>query len=351
MRQEDTPAPCAFIDSVTSLFGRLPSGEKIEKHVLRNSRGFSVEILPYGATIVSVYAPDRKGNLTDVVLGFPSLEGYLLPHPYIGAVAGRVAGRISGARFVLDGHIYKLAANDPPNHLHGGKSGFDRKVWRVTSLSENAMHLTCRSADGEEGYPGEVTTSVTYTITEDNALRMETDVATTRATPVSLTQHTYFNLAGQGDVLGHELQILANEYAPTDERMTLLGRREKVQPNDFRQSRLLAEAVPKVFERHGDLYFLSKTDGLRTAAILREPSSGRVLTVHTNEDCLQFYSGASLDGSLIGKSGRPYGQHAGLCLECEGYPDGANTPALGDIVLRPGQTRHTTTVYAFSTDP
>jgi len=334
------------------------SADALKAIRLANGNGFAVEVIPYGATVTSLVAPDREGRLTDVVLGFRDAGDYLAPHPYFGAVAGRVAGRITGARFVLNGELHELAVNDPPNHVHGGKVGFDRRVWTTASLTRadgNAsLRLTYRSPDGEEGYPGTVEATVTYTVTFDNELVMETEAVTDRATPFSLTQHSYFNLAGEGSgsVEGHELQILGDTYAPTDERMGLLGRRESVAGNDFRVSRRIGEALPHLFQRHGDLYFLPETGQLsrepRVAARLYEPVSGRLLTVSTNEDCIQLYTGVSLDGKLIGKSGKAYGRHAGLCLECEGYPDGANTPALGDIILRPGQHFSRTTIYAFS---
>jgi aldose 1-epimerase len=207
------------------------------------------------------------------------------------------------------------------------------------------------SADGEEGYPGIVTVAVTYTLTDANALVIETEASTDRATPFSLTHHSYFNMSGEGSgSVGDEfLQIHADAYAPTDDKMTLLGRRESVTPaNDFRKPRKVGEAIPALHQEHGDLYLLSGT-GLRQAAILTDPASGRRLTVSTSENSLQFYTGRYLDGTLVGKSGRSYESHAGLCLECQGYPDGANTPALGDIILRPGHPLRHTTIYAFST--
>jgi len=319
----------------------LPDGETVPLFTLENARGFSVQVIPYGATIVSVRAPDRQGHFANVVLGLPSLEDYLGEHPYLGAVAGRVAGRISGARFSLDGKIYELAANDKSNHVHGGIAGFSRKLWAVEKAAPRSLRLSCISPDGEEGYPGTVRVAVTYSVSDDNALVIEIEATTDSPTPFSLTQHSYFNLAGDGDTLGHELQILADAYAPMDEDLGLVGRREPVAANDFRQPRRLGDAIPQLFRKHGDLYFLPPADprALRTAAILRDPGSGRALTVKTNEDCLQLYTGAFLEG-------RP---HAGLCLECEGYPDALNSPHLGDITLRPGQTFCRTTIYAFST--
>jgi len=345
------------MDSLPSLGGK-PADDTIEAFTLANAHGFSAQVINYGATVMSLRAPDRRGRLADVVLGFDDPGRYLGPHPFFGAIAGRVAGRIGGARFVLDGRTYELAANDPPNHLHGGQVGFDRRFWSAAPVSHAggaaSVRLAYRSVDGEEGYPGTVDVTVTYTVTAGNALVVDTEAATDQPTPFSVTQHSYFNLAGEGTIEGHRLQILADSFAPADARMALLGRREPVAGcgNDFTHPRRIGNAIGHLFQGHGDLYFLSPADGgaPRPAARLFEPVSGRILTVTTTEDCLQFYTGVSLDGSLSGKSGRPYVRHAGLCLECENYPDAANTPALGDIILRPGHPKRQTTIYAFSTD-
>lgn len=336
-------------------YGHLPSGEPVERYQLTNATGTSVSILTQGGIVSALHVPDRHGVFADVVLGFDTLASYLAPHPYFGAIVGRVAGRISGARFMLDGVDYPLACNDAPNHLHGGIRGFDKHLWSASPNTRDdgakSLRLTRMSADGEEGYPGNVTVAVTYTLTDDNALVIETEASTDRATPFSLTHHSYFNLSGEGSgPVGNEfLQINADTYAPTDAKLTLLGRREPVTPaNDFRESRKVADAIPGLHQEHGDLYFLSGT-GLREVALLTDPASGRRLTVSTTENCLQFYTGRYLNGTLVGKSGSSYAAHAGLCLECQGYPDGANTPALGDIILRPGHPLRQTTIYAFST--
>ena len=343
-------------------FGQLPSGEMVEAYDLSHPDGSGVRIITLGGIITSLRVPDRERKLADVVLGFDNLDDYLKPHPYFGAIAGRVAGRISGAHFELDGQSYPLAVNNPPNHLHGGEGGFSRRNWCATPLhrpdGSPSLRLEYHSPDGEDGYPGNVDITVTYTFTADHRLIMETEASTDAATPFSLTQHAYFNLASEdaGDASNHELQIFADSYAPTDDHMTLLGRREPVIPNgnDFRESRPLASALPHLFKQHGDLYFLpadfAPSDRTQIAARLRDPSSGRTLTVHTNEPCIQFYTGMSLDGSTTGKTGKPHGPYGGLCLECEGYADGPNTPELGDIILRPGADYRRTTRYEFSND-
>jgi aldose 1-epimerase len=343
--------------------GTLPTGEIIEGYALGNANGFSLKVMTYGATVVALRAPDSRGRFADVVLGFNDLAGYLAQHPYFGAIVGRVAGRISSARFVLDGRNYELARNDSPNHLHGGLVGFSRRLWSASLLSRpdggDSLRLSYRSPDGEEGYPGTLDVAVTYTVTADNAVVVETEAATDRPTPINLTQHSYFNLAGEGTgtIEGHELEIFADSYAPTDRRMTLMGHRESVvgRGNDINRSRRIRDLLPHLFQAHGDLYFVPRSEAeklsrapVRIARVV-EPLSGRVLTVSTTEDCLQFYTGRYLNGSLTGKSGVPYGSHAGLCLECQGYPDGVNRPELGDIILRPGQAFRRTSIYAFST--
>jgi aldose 1-epimerase len=252
--------------------------------------------------------------------------------------------------------------NDAPNHLHGGVVGFDKHVWEAEPVRRDdgaeSVRLWRVSPDGEEGYPGQVRATVTFTLTDRNEFIFETEVLTDRATPVSLTHHSYFNLAGEaaGPVVDHVFQVRAQSYAPTDGAMTLLGRREPTEGAgcDLRNPRRLGDALPGIFRGHGDLYFLDRPPGrpadLVVAARVAEPASGRTLEVRTTEDCIQLYSGASLDGSLRGKSGTPYGRHHGFCLECEGYPDGANVPALGSILVPPGAARKQVTIYAFSFD-
>ena len=344
-------------------FGYLPGGSPVEAWALKGAGGLAAEIVAYGATITRLLAPDRDGHLADVVLGFNDLDSYRANPVYMGAIAGRVAGRIAGACFSLDGREYRLAQNEGSNHLHGGVEGFDKKLW-TGNLSDRedgapSLRLTYRSPDGEEGYPGTVDVSVTYTLTAGNALLVETEAAVDKPTPVNLTQHSYFNLAGEGagSVLDHELQIDSGCFAVTDEQMALTGREKPVDglPNDFRQPRILRQALPRLFQKHGDLYRLrhdSNHSGVAKpipAARLVHPASGRVLEVSTTATHLQFYGGTLLDGSLMGKSGVAYASKAGLCLECEGYPDSVNNPAMGDIVVRPCNPRRETTAYAFST--
>lgn len=331
-------------------FGRLPSGEVVHLHELRNGSGASVSILTYGGIVQSLRVPDRAGELADVVLGFPGLDSYLERHPYFGCITGRVAGRISAGRFHLDGRDYQLAVNDPPNHLHGGVTGLDRRLWRAEPQGD-ALTLRYHSPHGEEGYPGAVDFAVTYLWTERNELAIETEAVSDRPTPVSLANHSYFNLAGEGGgpVDGHVVQILADEFVPADGTMTLSGRRESVQGrgNDLREPRVLGEVLPQLHLSHGDNYLLRPSGGVAPVARVTEPRSGRTLEVRTDESNLQFYTGSHLDGTFTGKCGRPYVKHDALCLECQGHPDGVAHPELGDIVVRPGRPQRRTTIYAF----
>jgi aldose 1-epimerase len=332
---------------------------------MTGSGGLELEVITYGGIVTRLLAPDRDGRLADVVLGLSDLESYLAGHPYFGAITGRVAGRITGGRFTLDGKTYELARNQVPNHLHGGLEGFDKKIWTAAPMDApdggSSLRLSYRSRDGEEGYPGNVDVSVTYTVTGDNVFSIETEAVTDRPTPFNITHHSYFNLGGEGSgsIADHELQIHADRYVPTDEYLTLLGRYESVsdQGNDFRESRRVGDAIPNLFLNHGDLYLLRKSGTGRSstelapAACLLEPGGGRALHVSTTETHLQLYTGSAIDGTLVGKSGVRYGRHAGICLECHGYPDGANAPDFSDNILRPGRPQRHTTMYAFSTIP
>jgi aldose 1-epimerase len=336
-------------------FGSMPDGREIEEFHFQNSSGLSANVITYGGIITQLHVPDKHGKLADVVLGFDNLAQYLAGHPYFGCIAGRIAGRLTRGTFSLDGKTYNLAINDPPNHLHGGNIGFDKRVWKsevTDSGAESKLCLSYFSPDGEEGYPGNVTVRVTYSLTDRNGFVVDYQASTDQATPLNLTSHSYFNLAGEGSgsVEDHELQIFADEYAPTDEGMTHLDVRKAVAGagNDFSRPRRLGEMIPNLWKRHGDNYFVRGDARLMSVATLTDPRSGRKMEIFSTAPCVQFYTGVSLDGTLLGKSGRPYARHAGLCLECQGYPNGINAPALGNIVLRPGQTYRQTTVHKFS---
>jgi aldose 1-epimerase len=343
--------------------GTLPGGQSVEAWTLAGRGGLVLEVITLGGIVTRLLVPGRDGILDDVVLGFNNLDSYAAGHPYFGAIAGRVAGRITGATFSLDGTSYKLAPNEPPNHLHGGFTGFDKRIWNASPAQSAdgapSLRLTYLSPDGEEGYPGNVDVAVTYTVTDENAFIIETEATSDRATPLSLTHHSYFNLSGEssGTIENHRLTIHSHQYAPVRDDMTLSGRLEPVVPNgnDFRESRRLGDAIPHLFRRHGDLYALfghtnfDRTDHTpQLSARLEDPVSGRAMTVSTTERYLQLYTGCHLDGSLIGKSGKPYSRFAGLCLECEGYPDASNAAMREHTLLEPGRTRRNSTVYAFS---
>lgn len=350
------PAPTSRI------FGTAPDGGCVEAWTLVGAQGLTLEIITYGAAVTRLLVPDRDGRLADVVLGFDNLAAYCNHNAYFGSVVGRVAGRVSNAQFVLDGKSYELVTNDPPNHLHGGRRGFDKRIWHATPAEnangEPSLRLTYISSHLEEGYPGTLTVTVTYTITHDNTVIVETQGATDKPTPFSLTLHHYFNLAGEGSgsIADHELLIHADEFIQADEFMTLFGEPVTLteNQNDFRRPRNMGQAIPSLFRNHGDLYVIRRTSAsdcpgaLRPAACLMHPGSGRVLEISTTATHLQLYTSTGLDGSLTGKSGAVYSQYSGVCLECEGYPDGANRPGLGDIILRPGNPRREVTRYAFS---
>lgn len=338
-------------------YGIMPTGQPIEAWTLTGRGRLLAEVITLGGIVTRLLAPDRHGDSGDVVLGLSDLESYLAGHPYLGAIVGRVAGRITGAAFTLEDRTYLLACNEPPNHLHGGVSGFDKRIWsaapRMRRDGAPSLRLAYRSPDGEEGYPGNVDVAVTYTVTNEDTLLIETEAMSDQTTPLSLTHHSYFNLAGEGrcPIHDHMVAIFADEVIPAGEHLTLTGRMEPVGPsNDFRLPRRIGDAVPHLFQQHGDLYVLPKkaSAGLNPVARVEDPASGRVMTVSTTNPYLQLYSGRYLDGSCIGKSGAAYGPFAGLCLECEGYADAANTELRNDILLHPGETQRQTTTYAFS---
>lgn len=332
--------------------------------VLRNAAGASCGIIGYGAIVTHLKMPDRRGRFADVVLGFPSPEQYLNNPGYLGAMVGRVAGRVPGGQIRVDGLTHQLPLNDGSNHLHGGSGGLDQKIWSGSRIAAGeggeAVRLTCRSSDGDQGYPGTADFVVTYTLTATNDLIVETEATVDQATPINLTHHSYFNLAGEGDattILDHEIQIFSSEYVPCGDGMTPLGVRHSVldesgRSNDLRQSRRIGDVVPQLDQQHGALYLLKKdfdAPSMVVAARVIHPGSGRVLTVKTTEECLQFYTGSALERTLAGKNGAGYDRYAGLCLECQGYSGATTAEGFRSILARPDQPRRQTTVYSFST--
>lgn len=348
-------------------FGRLPDGRETQLHTLRNANGFQVDITNYGGTIVRLLAPDRDGQLADVTLGFASVGPYPKQSPYFGALIGRVGNRIAHGRFTLDSETYMLAKNNTPGGigctLHGGLVGFDKVIWDAeptTRDGQPALRLRYTSKDGEEGFPGKLSVEVVYSLTSDNGLRIDYSATTDRATPVNLTNHAYFNLAGEGSgtILDHVLTVKAKRYTPVDAGLIPTGEIAPVAdtPFDFTTPHAIGERVNADHEqlRFGGGYdhnfALDSQDGsLVLAAEVYEPKSGRRMDVLTTEPGLQFYSGNFLDGKLTGKSGRPYVHRGAFCLETQHYPDSVNQPSFPSTVLRPGQTYRSTTVYRFST--
>jgi len=342
----------------TEPFGRTPEGEEISLYVLTSAKGLRARIINYGAILVSIDVPDRHGKLDDVVLGFDSLDKYFARHPYFGATVGRYANRIGNARFVLDGVEYKLTANEGPNQLHGGFKGFDKKVWKaeeVTAAEDRAwVRLSYLSKDGEEGYPGNVRCTVTYLLTNDDELRINYEAETDKKTVVNLTNHSYWNLAGQGgsNVLGHELMINASKFTVVDKGLIPTGSFASVvdMPLDFQAAKSIGARIRQLVHGYDHNYVLNgRPDALKLAARVYEPSAGRVMEIYTTEPGLQFYSGNYLDGSIIGKGGKAYGRHAGLCLETQHYPDSPNKPTFPSTVLAPGKKFTSLTVHKFST--
>jgi len=341
-------------------FGKTPAGEEVALYTLTNSKGITATITTYGGIVVSLQVPDQAGKLADVVLGFDTLDGYLKGHPYFGAIIGRYGNRIAKGRFTLDGVTHKLAQNNGENHLHGGLKGFDKVVWAAREASERSLELSYLSKDGEEGYPGNLSVTVTYTLTEDNELRIDYAATTDKPTVVNLTNHSYFNLAGQGegDILRHQVTINAERFTPVDAGLIPTGELRSVDgtPFDFRVPRAIGQGIDAADEQiklgkgYDHNFVLRWAAGtLRLAARVFEPGSGRIMEVLTTEPGLQFYTGNFLDGTITGKGGKVYHHRYGFCLETQHYPDSPNQPAFPSVVLRPGQRYQTTTVYKFST--
>ena len=321
--------------------------QEVGLYTLTNANGVEVSITNYGGAIVSLKAPDRNGEFADVVLGYETLEEYVRNPRYFGGLIGRHANRIGLGKFSLNGTEFQLTQNNGANHLHGGAKGFDKRVWQVADEAA-ALRLNYFSRDGEEGYPGNVNAEVNYTLSADNELKTEYRATTDRETIVNLTNHSYFNLAGHGDILGHELALYAGGFTPVSEELIPTGEIKSVQDSemDFRKSRPIA---------HGGYdhnFALSNYDGssLQPAARLYEPTSGRVLEILTTEPGIQFYSGNFLDGSLKGKGGAVYYQYTGLCLEPQHFPDAPNHANFPSTVLRPGEVYRHVSVYRFSCD-
>lgn len=348
-------------------FGKTADGEKVDLYTLTNASGMEVTITNYGATIVSLCVPDRDGNTADVVLGLKTFEEYLAGHPYLGSIVGRYANRIAHGKFRLHGKEYELATNNGENHLHGGEIGFDKVVWKTKTVLDDTgpgLVMTYLSKDGEEGYPGNLTVQVSYVVTEDNGLQIDYHATTDQDTPVNLTSHPYFNLVGEGngDILGHQLTINADEFTPVDENFAVTGEIRSVEgtPLDFRKQTSIGRRINRQDEQlrfgkgYDHNYVLNQLNNeisfISLAARVVEPTTGRVMEVLTTEPGLQFYSGNFLDGSKIGKGKKPYEHRYGFCLETQHFPDSPNQPAFPSTILKPGDVYQSTTIYRFSTE-
>ena len=344
------------------LFGKAADGKEVYIYTLRNKNGMEARITNYGGILVSLMVPDRNGKPGDVVLGYDSLAEYIKDSPYFGALVGRYANRIGKGRFTLNGVEYKLAINNGANHLHGGLKGFDKVVWDVNekeSRPGGSLTLSYRSKDGEEGYPGDLSVKVVYSLTESNELRIEYRATTDKPTVVNLTHHSYFNLAGagNGDILSHELFIDADLFTPVDSGLIPTGEMRSVKgtPMDFTQPTAIGARINsndtqlKIAGGYDHNWVVNKPmKSFGLAARVLEKTTGRVMEVWTTEPGLQFYSGNFLSGSNIGKGGKRYEHRFGFCLETQHYPDSPNRPQFPSTTLNPGQTYSSTTVYRFT---
>jgi len=353
-----------------SPFGTTKEGVPVHLYTLTNRNGMKAEITNYGATVVRLLVPDRSGKLDDVVLGFPALDGYTSDafrksNPYFGAIVGRFGNRIAHAAFTLEGKTYQLAANNTPGglpcSLHGGSKGFDQVVWEATQVTRkgaDSLEMRYVSKDGEEGYPGTLEVTVSFSLTASNDLKIQYLAKTDKATPVNLTHHGYFNLRGegQGDILGHQLTLKASHFTPVDKGLIPTGKLLPVKgtPFDFLAPHTIGERIAAVEEQLGfgggydhNWVIDRKKKGLALAASVVEPASGRTMDVFTTEPGIQFYAGNFLDGTLTGKGGQAYPKRSGFCLETQHYPDSPNQPSFPSTILKPGQTYRTTTVYHF----
>ena len=340
----------------------MPDGQEVHLYTLANANGMQVGITNYGGRIVSILAPDQHGNMADVVLGFDNLQGYLDTHTYFGALVGRYANRIGGGKFKLDGRVYHLPINNGPNSLHGGIKGFDQKVWTAREIpgDEPELELTYLSKDGEEGYPGNLQAKVVYALTKDNAVKIDYSATTDKDTIINLTNHSYFNLAGQGngDILKQVLMINSSEITPVDSTQIPTGKIINVAgtPFDFRKptpigARINDDNQQLKFGKGYDINYIlnRKGPGLELAARAWDPASGRELEVYTTEPGVQLYTGNFLDGTIHGKGRKVYGFRTAFCLETQHYPDSPNHPHFPTTELKPGQTFHQITVFKFTT--
>jgi aldose 1-epimerase len=337
----------------TTPFGALPDGTPVRLFTLTNAHGLAASITDYGATITALLTPDRAGRLGDIVLGFDDVAGYLGCQDYIGCTIGRVAGRIAGGRFALGGRTHQLTVNNGPNHLHGGRQGLDKVCWHGEALPGPVAGVTLRhsSPDGHEGYPGRLDITVVMTLTDADELIIDYTARSDEATPVNLTNHSYFNLSGQADILGHELTLAASSYIPTDDNHLPTGAILPVRgtPFDFTRPTLIGARLDQLTgtpRGYDQTFVLERNSG--AAARVHEPMTGRVVELTTSEPGVHLYTANFFDGTNTGKWKTRYGQYAGLALEAQHFPDSVNQPGFPGTILQPGETYRQTTSYKFS---
>jgi len=356
-----SPSSSGTSGSITKApFGTLPDGTLVDLYTLRNAKGCVARISNYGGIVTSLDVPDRNGKMGDVVLGYDNLAGYLKSTPYFGCLVGRYGNRIAKGKFTLNGQTYTLAINNGPNSLHGGIKGFDKVVWKAVMLASPlgpALELRYVSKDGEEGFPGNLSVTAVYTLTDDNALRLDYTATTDKDTILNLTQHSYFNLRGYGDNLSHVVQINADKFVPVDSTLIPTGELRPVEgtPMDFRKPTTIGARVNaddeqiKLGNGYDHCFVINKSPGeLALQATVYEPETGRVLEVWSTEPGVQFYGGNFLDGTITGKGGWTYQRRNGFCFEPEHFPDSPNQPNFPSVVLKPGQTFRSTIIYKFS---
>jgi aldose 1-epimerase len=340
--------------SQRSPFGTLADGTPIDLYTLTNRRGMLAKITTFGGRLTELHVPDRQGKLANINLGHTDVAPYLKPaEPFLGALVGRVANRMANAQFPIDGKIFTIPANDGPNALHGGPRGFDKVIWNANQ-SGNSLVLSYLSPDGEMGFPGNLRAEVTYTLTDDNALRIDYAAVTDKPTCVNLTNHAYFNLAGpgSGDVLGHEIMIAADRYTPVDDKLIPTGQIAPVKGTllDLTAATPIGKNIGALGMGYDHNYVLNHPGAKTAAAVVYEPTSGRVMEVFTDHPGIQFYSGNFLDGSIDGLGGA-YRRHGGFCLETQDFPNSPNHPQFPSIILRPGERYRQFGLFKFSTRP
>ncbi len=357
----DSTATTMPVKIKTDVFGKLADGQVVNRYTLVNKNNVEMQVINYGGIITTLKVPNKRGVMEDVVLGYDSLSDYVKETPYFGAIVGRYGNRIAKGKFTLDGTTYTLAQNNNGEHLHGGLKGFDKVYWNIEEIEHAegpALKLMYTSADMEEGYPGNLAVEVEYVLTDKDELKISYTATTDKKTVVNLTQHSYFNLTGNpaNDILSHEVMIQSDQFVPVTKSLIPTGELKDVAgtPFDFREPKKIGLQINDKDQQlvrglgYDHCWVLSSSENIKFAASVYDPTSGRYMEVHTTEPAIQFYSGNFLDGTLTGKKGIVYNQRHGLCLETEHYPDSPNQPKFPSVILNPGETYATTTVYSFS---